>query len=371
MRTRIRAPLLAVLLASPHSRGALRGAPAAQHAHSPARACAPVALLSCARASPAVQHARTCMPTAQLGIDALGGPLQSAYQIVGGSDTGMVINNFGAVAQLSSFAMSDIFLLRILAVLGQLCSIYFYQTREPTLDNPTLWNLVFLSVNAVQIAKLLLEKAPVAMSDADADLYDRVFLRHGVTPRQYLRLLECSTRRFVGAGTVIQRECDGDECPVMDELQLIYSGGVTVRSNGTAVATWPTDEEPDIAATGFLGAVWFLERLAEEAASGRTDGARFATRASFMTIETTQASQLVVWDGAALRKLLASAPELALRVERVLTSSVVSKLEASLTSFKQQTDGKEEEPQRPPDDRRDVLPPPLSNPYTNLPEELQ
>lgn len=57
---------------------------------------------------------------------------------------------------LSAYFMQDLLRLRVLAVTATLCSVaYFYFRAEPMMT-VVCWNLFFVSLNLVQIARLLL-----------------------------------------------------------------------------------------------------------------------------------------------------------------------------------------------------------------------
>ena len=54
-----------------------------------------------------------------------------------------------------------------------------------------------MTAHATQIAKILLERSDVSMSAREHELYERIFLPHGFTPRQFLRLLQDSGAEWV------------------------------------------------------------------------------------------------------------------------------------------------------------------------------
>jgi hypothetical protein len=140
--------------------------------------------------------------------------------------------------------------------------VVFLFTRKPhPLWNPICWQVIFFTINSARVAKLLLEDRPIHMTEEEQDLYTRVFMAHGITPRQFVTLIGAAQRRIIEAGAVLQEE---EADAQRDELLLVYSGGLRVSTNGTFVTRWPTDEAPDIATNGFLGASSFLERLEQQ-----------------------------------------------------------------------------------------------------------
>ena len=77
----------------------------------------------------------------------------------------------------------------------QVCGIVYVQTREPPLWNPTVWQAIFLVINLYQTSKLLLESyGEVRLSAEQQDVYEKLFLQHGLTPRQFSKL--CGSARW-------------------------------------------------------------------------------------------------------------------------------------------------------------------------------
>ena len=84
--------------------------------------------------------------------------------------------------------------------------------------------------------------------------------------------------------------------PVEDKLMLVYSGSLRVCSQGDVLAHWPTAEEPDVAAVGFLGAVprgaARLETL-RGCSKLTSNYTLLARRQLFQTVQNRQSSRMV------------------------------------------------------------------------------
>jgi hypothetical protein len=90
------------------------------------------------------------------------------------------------VLYLFAFMMRDVLWLRILTVIAASCLIpYFYFRPEPLLT-PIYWNLVFTALNIYWIARLLLERRPVKLSEEEQKLCELVF--RTMRPREMIKI---------------------------------------------------------------------------------------------------------------------------------------------------------------------------------------
>lgn len=71
-----------------------------------------------------------------------------------------ILINVANVLFILGYFTTDMLRLRLLSVVATACVVaYFYSQPEP-LMNVVLWNLVFLALNLVQLAKLLRSRWP-------------------------------------------------------------------------------------------------------------------------------------------------------------------------------------------------------------------
>ena len=92
------------------------------------------------------------------------------------------------VLYLFAFMVRDALWFRALAVVAAGCLVpYFYFRPEP-LEAPLYWNLAFTALNIYWICRLLMERRPVTLSDAEQKLCELVF--RTMTPREMIRLLK-------------------------------------------------------------------------------------------------------------------------------------------------------------------------------------
>ena len=131
---------------------------------------------------------------------------------------------------LCAFMVRDILWLRVLTVVASGCLVpYFYFQPEP-LMTPIYWNLVFTALNVGWIARLLLERRPVKLSQEEERLCELVF--RTMTPREMIKLLKLGLWQTAAAG-----ECFVAQGTPLDRLMVIYSVGPASRPTATP---WPS-----------------------------------------------------------------------------------------------------------------------------------
>jgi len=133
------------------------------------------------------------------------------------------------VIYIFSYMVRDILWLRLLIVAAICFVIPFYYFQPVPLMAPVYWNLVFVGINLVQIAILLVERRPVKLSDTEQKLYEQVFRR--LTPREVYKLFKLAEWNKASSGdTLVQQDVH------LDSLMLINKGIASVRVQGDEVA---------------------------------------------------------------------------------------------------------------------------------------
>lgn len=134
------------------------------------------------------------------------------------------------VIYIFSYLVRDILWLRTLIVVAISCVIPYYYFQPTPLMAPVYWNLVFASINIVQIVILLRERRPVQMSEDEQTLYKMIF--RSLTPREAQKLFKRAHWLSAQAGdTLVQQDSE------LDSLMLIYRGRASVQVNGHEIAT--------------------------------------------------------------------------------------------------------------------------------------
>src|SRR5580700_11505455 len=133
------------------------------------------------------------------------------------------------VLLLLSFLVSDILWLRLLNVLAGVSFIVYFATGTPVAFAPVGWNALFLTINVVQVWRLLLERRPVRLRAEELSLYQAAF--RGLTPREFARLL--SIGRWNDAQPGEELVAEGVQ---LDRVLVVCSGVGDVVLGGARVA---------------------------------------------------------------------------------------------------------------------------------------
>jgi CRP-like cAMP-binding protein len=88
------------------------------------------------------------------------------------------------------FTRQDVLELRALSMTGSIASVLYFALSRPAFA-PMAWSSLFAATNAFKIAQIIDErKGNVVLSEHEEDIYEEHFLSHGVTPKQYAKLLQ-------------------------------------------------------------------------------------------------------------------------------------------------------------------------------------
>src|SRR5262245_48971356 len=148
------------------------------------------------------------------------------------------------VLYLVSYLVRDILWLRVLTVIAIASMMpYYYWCHETPMYWPMSWQSLFLTVNLVQIAILILERRPVFLGDEELAIYRSVF--RSLRPREFMKLLSVAEWKKAKPGEILLEQ--GKPIPA---LILISTGGGTVKLDGRHVA--------EIASGQFVGEMGFL-----------------------------------------------------------------------------------------------------------------
>lgn len=198
------------------------------------------------------------------------------------------------VLYLFSYLVRDILWLRLLTVIAGLTLMPYFLLQSPPLLAPVAWNVLFTAINLVQIARLLLERRPVVLSEDQALLYQLAF--RALTDREFLRLARAgSWRRSAPAERVVEQDV------VLDELSCVLSGRLAVKVDGEVVATL----EPG----RFVGEMSYLTGAPTTA-----------------SVEAVEPTTCLSWSKGSLSKLLDADPSLRAAVQLVIGRDLVTKL---------------------------------------------
>ena len=164
--------------------------------------------------------------------------------------------------------------LRTFSMCGSIGAILYNLAQSPMRMPPILWSATFASVNAFKIYQIRVERgAAVHLTAKEEETYNRFFLPHGVTPKQFETIYHKANHVQVAKDECILRKDDP-----LDHVYLIVDGTTKANIRGrhlTAASFSPeTHETRQGGASGawvgemaFLEQYWFREQAKRQKAA--------------------------------------------------------------------------------------------------------
>lgn len=210
-----------------------------------------------------------------------------------------VLINAANLLVLCSFLARDILYLRVLSIGAGLCFIGFYLAIDPVVWEGIAWNLVFMGINAVQIARLLRERRPVQLTADEARLQG--LLGEGLSARDIQRLSQAGTWQDLapGAELLVQEE-------LSEGLWVVLTGRLGVFLDGREVA----ELRPGM----LVGEMGWISR--QPASAG---------------VRATVPSRCLRWEQAALEAALAESPSLEQAMQAIVGRDLAQKVREGRT----------------------------------------
>lgn len=142
-----------------------------------------------------------------------------------------------------SYWLTDIFWLRVVAVVGLSLEIVYFLMSGGDLRAGIGWDLVFIAINLYQLYRLVQERLSLRLPEKDRDLLRKVLA--GLNDGQIARLLGAGALYDLPAGTTLAEENEA-----LEKLYFICDGRVSVTISGRAVS--------QLEGGNFVGEVAFL-----------------------------------------------------------------------------------------------------------------
>jgi Cyclic nucleotide-binding domain len=193
-----------------------------------------------------------------------------------------------------SYWLTNIYWLRVTAVLGLSLEIVYFQMSGGAMHAGIGWDLIFIAINLYQIYWLVDERRKLKLMKDAHLLRQGVFA--GLTDAQLARLVKAGTWRHLETGAVLTHQGK----PV-DELVLICEGQAIVDASGTVVA--------HLRDGSFVGEMAFV--------SGNPASA---------TVIVEQPTRAFVFEMERLRKLVEADDLVAVAIHRVVGRDLADKL---------------------------------------------
>lgn len=244
------------------------------------------------------------------------------------SNRAVLILNFGSFCTLAGFMRSDVLELRSLALTGNCMFILYVLHQNPILWPSIGWSGLFASVNAFKIVQILHERtAEVHMTEDQQNLFVSHFMSHGITPKQYERIIHKAKRLKFKKGEVLVRS--GDK---LEHVYLVAEGSTRALILGrfvTAASTNP-DTKGDQKAGGdsgaWIGEMAFLDRLWELEQGKTPESAKKKAEIAIYTIVCDEDCTVLSWSHEDMAELMGTSTDLRSALTRAMTSALVGKV---------------------------------------------
>jgi len=142
-----------------------------------------------------------------------------------------------------SYWLTDIFWLRLVAIVGLSFEILYFSFSGGDLRTGIGWDLVFIGINAYQLYRLVQDRLSLRLPEADRELLRRVLT--GLDDAQIARLLLAGEFCEIADGTTLAKEGEP-----LERLYFLCAGRVDVTIGGRAVS--------NLERGNFVGEVAFL-----------------------------------------------------------------------------------------------------------------
>jgi len=278
----------------------------------------------------------------------------------------LVILNFGSMATLVGFTRGDVLELRSLAMTGNTTFVIYSLLQPPPIRWPAIiWSCLFASVNGFNIAKILSERnGKVYRAPHEEKIYHEHFEPHGVTPKQFEKVMSTGKRQVIKKGDVISRQ--GVE---MSTVKLVVHGNTRANvkgrhltamgsARGNRYAMQGGDSGAWVGEMAFLQSLWDRDhapkksslqkrlsgekpnRSQEDAKTGPVPGSTDAmvvrsglppsdkpyTYCAISTIVAVEDIELIEWTFEEMEKLMKSSRDIKDSLTRAMTAAIVGKV---------------------------------------------
>ncbi len=198
---------------------------------------------------------------------------------------------------LASFLVRDILWLRMLSILAGFCFMgYAGLDPIPKLE-PMIWNGIFITLNVVQVVRLLLERRPVLCTTEEERLYRLAF--KSLDLRSFRTLVRAGKWCTAEAGETLVAEGE-----TLNRVMILDRGVLRVESKGVVIA--------QLREGRLIGEMSFL-------VGGKTSAAVIAD----------SPCRYVQWDSPVLRELLERESEMRAGVQCIIGRDLVAKLRSA------------------------------------------
>src|SRR6185295_18040550 len=203
--------------------------------------------------------------------------------------------HIASILTLIAYLLKDILWLRVVTIFACIAGIIFnYFVAAHPLWPVINWNIVFILINAVQIAIIIRERGGVEFTEEEQELYQTLF--KNFAPFEFMKLLRLGEWKDAKPGQLLTVQ--GEK---LQNVLLIYNGLAMVESNGHEVA--------QLKDGSLVGEMSFV-----------SDGVASAT------VKVMEPTRYISWPKKDLRDMLRRNPSMSYAMEKVFTADLVKKL---------------------------------------------
>ena len=215
---------------------------------------------------------------------------------------GHLAGHLASILTMVAYLLKDILWLRLLTILSCFAGIAFnYFVPATPLWSVIYWNLLFATINIVQILIIIRERTGIHFSEEEKELHDTLF--QNFAPFEFMKLMRVGKWLQAKQGEILATE----QKP-LDSVMLIYNGSVSVESNGKELARLKDGN--------FIGEVSFI-----------------AGGSATATVRALQPTRYIAWPKEAISRLLNRNPSMRIAMQGILSTDLTKKLMRRAPSF--------------------------------------
>ena len=209
-----------------------------------------------------------------------------------------VFDDAGNFVFVAAYLVKDILWLRLLSIIGSLVVLPYYLLQPEPLWTPVFWAFVFVSINLFRAGQIFLDRRPAKLTEDEEALYSQAF--SSLSTKQFRKLSAAGKWQDLDAGQQLQT--DGDPATM---VTAIASGNLEVsRSDKLLGSFGPGD---------LLGIGCLLEDSRNEFYE-------------LLNARVSAPARVLQWDASDLKKLMQANPELDSVLNKLVASSLATKL---------------------------------------------
>jgi hypothetical protein len=216
---------------------------------------------------------------------------------------GHLAGHIASILTMAAYLLKDILWLRLLTIASCFAGIAFnYFVPATPLWTVIYWNLLFATINIVQVAIIIRERSGIHFTEEEKELHETLF-KH-FAPFEFMKLMRIAKWSTAKPGEVLAVE----QQPI-DRVMLIYNGRASVMNKGVEVA--------QLRDGNFIGEVSFI-----------TGGVASAT------VKVLDPTRYISWSKVDVQSLLKRNPSMTSAMQGMLSTDLSKKLARRAPTFR-------------------------------------